>query len=144
MRSKTTKTSISKATELFDTAEEALDFAAEYELDVARATLLQIGGRPADAAEVHVAEGRTIEGIQIFIENLTDEDCTRHAVDHVLRALWQHLSFGVSATDAKVDPLLGHWLGLAAKFDDKLLGPSDLDEVRLRISVIVIDTKLYQ
>jgi hypothetical protein len=138
MVSKTTNNPISKATELFDTASEALDFVAEYELDVARATLLHMGGRPADAAEVHIAEDRAIEGIQIFLENLTDEDCTRRAADHVLRALWQRLSFGISATVAEVDPLLRHWLGLAAKLNDEFLRPRDRDEVCIRLCIIAI------
>ena len=128
--SKPVDISLSKATELFDTPKKALDFVAEYDLDVAHANLLQMAGRPADAAEVHIAEGRIAEGIQIFLENLTNDDCACRAVDHVLRALWQHLSFGVPATIAAMDTLLGHWLGLAAQLKNELLKPGDRDEVR--------------
>jgi hypothetical protein len=132
LHSKSADVFLSKVQELFDTKNEALDFVTEYDLDVARATLLRMAGRPADAADIHIAEGRITEGIHIFLENLTNDDCTHRAVDHVLRALWQHLSFGISTTltVTKPDTLLGHWLGLAAQLNSERLKAGDRDEVR--------------
>jgi len=131
LHSKLADVFLSKVQELFNTKHEVLDFVTEYDLDVARVTLLQMAGRPADAADIHITEGHITEEIHIFLENLTNDDCTHHAVDHILRALWQHLSVSILTTSTviKPDTLLGHWLGLAAQLNSERLKAGDHDEV---------------
>jgi hypothetical protein len=120
----------SKATDLFSSTEEALEFVEDYDLDVAKATLLQQAKRHAEAAEVHIAEGRILDGIRIFLENLADEDCARRATICVLQALWQKLSFAVLPTAAQSTNVVEHWLKLASRLDPTLMTQHDRDEVR--------------
>lgn len=120
-------TVLSKATKLFPTLEKALEFAEDYDLDAARVILLLANGKPAEAAEIHILEGRIQEGIQILLDKLTDQVCPKSAVPHVIRALWKHLSFGISP--AGNNPLLGQWLHLAAQIDRRLITGRECDEV---------------
>lgn len=122
-------TVLSKATKLFPTPEKALQFAEDYDLDSARAILLLADGKPAEAADIHILEGRIEEGIQILLNNLTDQVCAKCAVQHVIRALWKHLSFGLSPAVGTNNPLLGQWLHLAAQLDHKLMMDYESDEV---------------
>lgn len=98
----------SKATDLFFSTEEALAFVEDYDLGIAKATLLQQAKRHAEAAEVHIAEGRVLDGIRIFLENLADKDCARRATVCVLQALWQRLSFAVLPTAAQSNIIADH------------------------------------
>lgn len=123
---------------MFPSIDDALSFVEDYALDIAHATLLQQVGRYAEAADVHISEGRIKDGIEIFLSNLGNQECTAHAVDYVLRALWRHLSFGVSMQTAKLDVLLGHWLGLAARLSVESLKDCDRDEVCITMFYIAI------
>lgn len=120
----------SQAKKLFSSDQEALDFAADYHLDVAQATLLQDLGNHADAAEVHLAEGRITEALDIFLDNLADKECARRAADFVIRGLWERLSFGIVPKDAKLDLSVERWLLLAVRLDLGLLNSLERDEVR--------------
>jgi hypothetical protein len=116
----------SKATDLFSSTKEAMEFVEDYDLDVAKATLLQQTQRHAEAAEVHIVEGRSVEGIRIFLEHLADENCARRGVICVIQALWKHLSFGVLPAVARSDTVLDQWIELATR----LTSTRHCDEVR--------------
>jgi hypothetical protein len=86
---------IRKATQLFPSHEEVLEFTEDYDLDIARATLLEKAGRTLEAAELHLAEGRTLEGIELLLNDTTNEAALLRGQECVLHGLWHCLSFGV-------------------------------------------------
>jgi hypothetical protein len=118
-----------KAIDLFSSNEEALTYAEEYDLDVAKVTLLQQAERYAEAAEVRMAEGRSCEGIRVFLDHLADENCTRRGIICALQALWKHLSFGVLPTVVRSNTVLEQWIELATRVDPAFTSVSDCDEV---------------
>ncbi|KZP05200.1 hypothetical protein FIBSPDRAFT_1054221 [Athelia psychrophila] len=97
---------------LFATSKAALQFAEDYDLDVARAMLLLKEKKPAEAAKIHHAEGRIEKCISILLENLEDRACTDPAAHLAVQAMWSHLSFGVPVVNAVENPLFVQWLGL--------------------------------
>ncbi|THH32624.1 hypothetical protein EUX98_g1581 [Antrodiella citrinella] len=90
-----TKNKLDQATRLFPTIEEAFKFMEDYEFDVARADLLERGGRFAEAAELHFAEGRTVQSIGLLLKDNHEESLMR-AQSCLLDGLWSSLPFGVS------------------------------------------------
>ncbi|EGN94529.1 hypothetical protein SERLA73DRAFT_114784 [Serpula lacrymans var. lacrymans S7.3] len=84
------------AIKLFSSYEEGLEFLEDYDLDVARATLLEKMGRLAEAAELHLAEGRQLEAIRLFIADRENIDSEDRAKKCLVDCLWQQLSFGRS------------------------------------------------
>ncbi|KAF7986147.1 hypothetical protein HWV62_38516 [Athelia sp. TMB] len=124
-------TSACKAT-LFSKPQDAIQFASDYELDVARAMLLLKEGKPAEAAEIHLSEGRTEQAIGILMTHLKDRVCTERAAQFAVRALWRHISFGVPVADVIGDPLLGQWRHLAEKLACvSTITERHLDEVKM-------------
>ncbi|KZP30395.1 P-loop containing nucleoside triphosphate hydrolase protein [Athelia psychrophila] len=97
---------------LFTTSQDALQFAEDYDLDVARAMLLE-EKNPAKAAEIHHAEGRIEKCINILLRHLEDRACTDCAANLAVQEMWSHLSFGVPVVNAMVNPLFVQWLELA-------------------------------
>ncbi|KAJ7479971.1 hypothetical protein B0H11DRAFT_1725402, partial [Mycena galericulata] len=83
------KGQIEKAGRLFDTLEEALEYLEDRGLNAERATLLEILGRSSDAAEIHLAEGRTPEAVTLFLQDHQPD----RAIQCVLHGLWQRISF---------------------------------------------------
>ncbi|KAI0757675.1 hypothetical protein C8Q80DRAFT_1134839, partial [Daedaleopsis nitida] len=90
---------LKKARELFDNDEEALEYMNDYGLDVVRASFLEDMGRYADAAEVHFAEGNTLEAIRLLTLDRANEESMRRASEYLLEGLWSHLSCGVTVTE---------------------------------------------
>lgn len=127
---------LSKATSLFPTPEKALSFVEDYDLDAARAIILLANGKPSEAADIHISEGRIQEGIQILLDNLTNRVCAESAVRHVIYALWQHLSFGISPA-VSGDNALVQWLHLAGQLDRGLMTDRECDEVCIYISSLL-------
>ncbi|TFK88273.1 hypothetical protein K466DRAFT_598787 [Polyporus arcularius HHB13444] len=90
---------IKKARELFETDDEALEYMDDYGLDIARATFLEDIGRYADAAEVHFAEGNTLEAIRLLTLDRMNDTSMRRALQCVLDGLWSNLGYGIAITD---------------------------------------------
>jgi hypothetical protein len=72
-----------------------LEYLEEYNLDISRAAVLKELGRYKEAGEIHLAEGRTLEAIQLFLIDDNDQDTVRRGHDCILQGLWRHLSFAV-------------------------------------------------
>jgi hypothetical protein len=91
--------------------------------------MLEIDGRIAEAAEVHLTNGRTVEAIRTLLLKPDDEDCIRKANDSILRGLWTHLSFGITLERAKANARLQELLAFAAKLNLESVPTCDRDEV---------------
>jgi hypothetical protein len=91
--------------------------------------LLEIDGRIAEAAEVHLANGRTVEAIRTLLLKPDDEDCVRKANASILRGLWTYLSFGITPERAKTNAKLQELLAFAAKLNLESVPACDRDEV---------------
>lgn len=115
-----------KANALFVSYEEELEYLEDRYLDVARATLLESLGRTAEAAEIHLAEGRTLKAISLFLQ---DKENAYRGKECILQGLWENLSFGVTPEIASSNPDLPQLLKLAAQLDTALLDSSARDEV---------------
>lgn len=94
-----------KAGGLFDSDEEQLEYLEDYDLDVSRAAVLKELGRYKEAGEIHLAEGRTFEAIQLFLMDDDDQYAVRRGHACILQGLWRHLSFAVKAKDGGEDAI---------------------------------------
>ncbi|KAJ7434686.1 P-loop containing nucleoside triphosphate hydrolase protein [Mycena galericulata] len=117
------KGQIEKAGRLFDTLEEALEYLEDRGLNAERATLLEILGRSSDAAEIHLAEGRTPEAVTLFLQDHQPD----RAIQCVLHGLWQRISFAV-LPDTK-DSITCRLLDLAVKVDLSSVSGGNRDEI---------------
>ncbi|THG96062.1 hypothetical protein EW026_g5704 [Hermanssonia centrifuga] len=103
---------LERATNLFSSLDDALEFMDDYGFDTARATLLEGIGRIAEAAELHLAEGRTIIAIRLFIQDSQNAASKQRAEECLLEGLWKHLSFslvprpGLDISDSPLGELL--------------------------------------
>ena len=88
-----------KARELFESDEEALEYMDDYGLDSARASFLEDMGRYAEAAELHFAEGRTLEALRLLVLDRTNDASMKRAFQYLLEGFWSHLSCGLSITN---------------------------------------------
>ncbi|KAF8222237.1 hypothetical protein L208DRAFT_1381918 [Tricholoma matsutake] len=99
--------------QLFNSDEEELGYLEEYDLDVSRAAVLKELGRYKEAGEIHLAEGRTLEAIELFLIDDNDQDTVRHGHACILQGLWRHLSFAVKVEDEGAEAI--QLLELASK-----------------------------
>ncbi|KAG6859929.1 hypothetical protein C0995_001823 [Termitomyces sp. Mi166 len=83
---------LEKARELFSTDEEELEYLEDLDLGVARAEVLVSLGRSAEAATLHLAEGRTQEAIPLFLKDSQSIHSMRQACLCILRGLWDNIS----------------------------------------------------
>ncbi|KAF9524672.1 hypothetical protein CPB83DRAFT_909779 [Crepidotus variabilis] len=99
---------LDKATKLFTSVEEQLEYLEDFDLDISRAALLEQLGKYEDAAEIHLAEGRTLEAIRLFLKDQSDLKAMARGQHCILRGLWEQLSFGseLSEHTTEVDRLL--------------------------------------
>ncbi|KAF9014907.1 hypothetical protein BDQ17DRAFT_1418043 [Cyathus striatus] len=86
---------LEKAKKLFSSTEEELEYLEEYDLDVARAGVLDRIGRFREAADIHLAEGRVFQAIQLFLKEEQDEESMSRASKCILQGLWEIMTFGV-------------------------------------------------
>lgn len=76
--------------------EEKLEFLEDYDLDIARAGILSEAGRYAEAADIYLQEGSTLDAIRAFIEDdAPDLNSWRRAKDCAMDELRKCLSFGI-------------------------------------------------
>jgi hypothetical protein len=120
--------STSQAKDLFTSDGEALAFTEDYDLDIARVTLLESMRRIGEAAELHLAEGRPLEAIDLLLKDTGNPKSLIRAYECILQGLWRHLSFGVQASVQRNETVI-RLLQLASQLDIKQLNQSALDEV---------------
>lgn len=85
--------SSSKAKQLFDSVEEQLEYLEDFDLDFSKAAVLENLGKFQDAAEIHLAEGRTTEAIRLFLSDKSNEESIARGRTCILQGLWEKASF---------------------------------------------------
>jgi hypothetical protein len=119
----------SKAADLFSTNEEELEFLEEYDLDVARAEVLESLGRQTEAAELYLAEGRIFDAIRLFLKDDTDQTSLRRGRECILEGLWQNLSFGTNSDSLPDTDSFRLLLVMAEQLNASQLDSTHADEV---------------
>ena len=114
---------------LFSSDEDALDFLEDYDLDEARATVLQSRGKALEAAEAHAKEGRVLEAVGVLLERDTPTvEESRMAICYVLAGLWKRMSFGIRFR--RSDTTTTSLLRISSRLDSSLMTEGEMDEVR--------------
>ena len=116
----------SKARELFSTDEEELEYLEDLDLGVARAEALRSLGRPAEAAALHLAEGRIQEAISLYLQDSQSEDSTHQASLCILRGLWDSVSYGTVPDENRIS----RFIDWSNRLNVDLINSKELDEVR--------------
>ena len=88
-----------KASALFSSPEEELEFVRECDLDIAEVKILVARGQFFEAAELHIRENRLLDAVEVLLKDKTSEEAIRRASQSLLGALWSILSFGVLPTE---------------------------------------------
>lgn len=129
-----------KARELFDTDEEALEYMDDYGLDIARASYLEDIGRYVDAAELHLAEGNTLEAIRLLTLDRANKTSVKRAFRCLLDGLWLHLSCGITITEEllRTSGTVAKLLRLTRGLDDIEIDEELRDEVYSVLSNFII------
>lgn len=118
-----------KGIQLFSTEEDALDFLENYDLDEARATMLQSRGKPLEAAEAHAKEGRVLEAVEVLLErDAPSIEESKSAIRYVLAGLWKRMSFGIRFR--KSDAATTSLLQISSRLDPSEMTADQVDEVR--------------
>lgn len=120
---------------LFPSYEEELDFLENYNLDFARATLLENHGRYLEAAELHLLENRPLEAIRDLLREKGSRDAILRATKIILDGLWLRCSFGITSKEVANDRDVNELLNLASELPVDFLDPLDHHEVRLLLNV---------
>ena len=115
---------------LFPSFEDELEFLEYYNLDVARATLLENHGRYQEAAELHLLENRPLDAIRDFLKEKGSRNAIRQATKIILDGLWRRCSFGLTSNEVAVDQGVNELLKLASRLPVDILDPLDHHEVR--------------
>lgn len=122
-------TFISNAIALFGSFDEGLQYLEERDLDDVRALLLESAGRIQEAAELHLAEGRVLKAILLFLKDKDNQDSMQSANKWIVHALWQIISFGFRREDLQSDPLVSSLLSAADQLRLDMVKASDYEEV---------------
>jgi hypothetical protein len=115
---------------LFSTFDEELEFLEDYDLDYARASLLESHARYYEAAELHLSENRPLEAVRAFIKDKGNLDSTIRAADTILEYFWRKCSFRITAKIV-VDEPMRHFIALADQLEANKLTPATRDLVRI-------------
>lgn len=123
-----------KASVLFDSPEEEMEYLEERDLDEHITVRLEMLCRYQEAAELHLENGRMSDAIRLF---LLDEDTESQSkgVDCLIKACWNEISLGVSLES--LSPSLQELLNIshALKNVDQLEA-SQRDEVSLNLHLV--------
>ncbi|KAG6863622.1 hypothetical protein C0991_004590 [Blastosporella zonata] len=119
---------LEKARELFTTDEEELEYLEDLDLDIARGKVLVSLGRVADAAALHLTEGRTWEAIPLFLQDSQSVHSMRQACLCILRGFWDKISFGMIPREEQVSQLIT-W---SNHINMDLVDAKDYSEVKTR------------
>ena len=121
---------------LFLSFEEELGFLESYDLNFARATLLENHGRYLEAAELHLSENRPLDAIRDLLKEKGSRDAIQKATKIVLDGLWRRCSFGITSKEVAADRDVGELLNLASQLLLESLDPLDHHEVCLLLKVV--------
>ncbi|KAG7086906.1 hypothetical protein E1B28_002824 [Marasmius oreades] len=119
------------ANELFDSVEEELEFCEDYDLDVAKASLLEAIGDVAGAAQLHMEEGRIMEAITLLLKDTDSETSQAKAADYILDGFWGLGLFGSSAEKFTNDVRVKKLLGLVGKINAQKLTLNQQEELEM-------------
>ena len=98
----------------------------DFDLDLARAELLEAVGRFSEAAELHLEEGNIQKAIGLFLRDPADTS-TRRAYECLLSSLWAKFSLGVKPDPE--DETLQMLLRVSQNFDCSSFSSPIHDEV---------------
>ncbi|KAH7926210.1 hypothetical protein BV22DRAFT_1063475 [Leucogyrophana mollusca] len=126
-------------TSLFDSFDEALEFLEDYDLDVARVTLLESHGRYSEAAELHLAENRPLDAIKSFMKDAESDLAMKRAAECLLDMLWRSLSFTVTSKTAIDSDLVETLRALAGRVKRRNLPPNVQTEISMFETIISED-----
>ncbi|KAF8139771.1 hypothetical protein EV363DRAFT_1497668, partial [Boletus edulis] len=116
---------------LFPSFEEELGFLEDYDLDFARATLLENHGKYMEAAELHLSENRPLDAIGDLLMDKGSRDAVQQAAKIILDGLWRRCSFGIPSEEVAVDLDVVNLLKLANELPVEFLDPLDHDEISI-------------
>jgi tetratricopeptide (TPR) repeat protein len=94
---------LKKASGLFASPDEELEFVRDCDLDIAEVNILEQGGRFREAADLHIRENRVLEAVDMLLRDKNSGDSTQLATQKLLEALWSILSFGITPDDLDGD-----------------------------------------
>ncbi|KJA29102.1 hypothetical protein HYPSUDRAFT_32443 [Hypholoma sublateritium FD-334 SS-4] len=120
---------LEKANQLFDSIEDALEYLEDFDLDVSRASLLENLGKFGDAADIHLAEGRTLDAIRLLLMDKDNEHSIRRGYHCILQGLWEKVSYGVKGLDRIEQVVRLLKLASSLKFSD--VESLDIDELSM-------------
>ncbi|KAG2160214.1 uncharacterized protein EDB93DRAFT_1324636 [Suillus bovinus] len=115
---------------LFSTFDEELEFLEDYDLDFARASLLESHSRYYEAAELHLSENRPLEAVRAFIKDNGNANSTARAADTILEYFWRKCSFRITAKTL-ADESMSHFIALADQLDASRLAPATRDLISM-------------
>jgi len=136
--------SSSKAKQLFDSVEEQLKYLEDFDLDFSKAAVLENLGKFQDAAEIHLAEGRTTEAIRLFLIDKGNEESIARGRTCILQGLWEKASFNTRGLNRSEEVV--ELLKLASNFSAQskaIVDPVVNDEVGVRISFLNLQVSTY-
>ncbi|KAF8807162.1 hypothetical protein BYT27DRAFT_7189247 [Phlegmacium glaucopus] len=134
---------LDKATQLFNSVEEELEYLEDFDLDISRAAVLEKLRKYEDAAEIHLLEGRTLEAIRLFLMDGSNQAAIQRGNGCILQGLWEHVSFGVKKFFKPEE--VARLLALAAKIKSSdLLEAAAVDELTMFEAINAGDLKLLR
>lgn len=97
-----------KAHRLFDSVEEELEYLEDRGLHDAQVDIfVHHRQNHRKAAELRLSEGRTLEAVDLYLQDTTDElDSMSRAKDIILHNLWQLSPFGVKPVKGEMTKVL--------------------------------------
>ncbi|KAG2048320.1 hypothetical protein BDR06DRAFT_920603 [Suillus hirtellus] len=114
---------------LFSTFDEELEFLEDYDLDDARASLLESHSRYYEVAELHLSENRPLEAVRAFIKDDSNVDSNVRAADTILEYFWRKCSFRI--TVKSIAEPMQHFIALADQLEANTLTPTTRDLISM-------------
>ncbi|OSX68102.1 hypothetical protein POSPLADRAFT_1165650 [Postia placenta MAD-698-R-SB12] len=133
---------LKRARELFESDEEALEFMDDYGLDVVQTIYLVELKRFSEAAEIHLAEGRTFDAIKTFLQDKDNLNSVRSACQCLLDALWRGLPLGLTPESAiaRRNATLQELIRMAHEFSIDDLDERRRDELFMFQAIVANDS----
>ncbi|KAI0089819.1 hypothetical protein BDY19DRAFT_1047690 [Irpex rosettiformis] len=107
------KQDLDQAMKLFSGVAEALEFMDDFGFTLTKIALLEREGRLREAAEIHLAERRTLDAIRLLMHDLSSKESRACLEDSLLKGIRQQLSFGIPLAGGPVRFRLKELLALA-------------------------------
>ncbi|KAL1759125.1 hypothetical protein FB107DRAFT_257938 [Schizophyllum commune] len=119
-----------KATTLFESVEDALEFLEDTPFDVEKASLLESAGRLQEAAELYL-DDKPLHAVQLFLKDTSSSHSVERGWQCVQDGLWRELAYGANVDDAKAKPLVSAYLELSAKLISERPNSARAQEFRM-------------